>query len=307
MIHSTEIVQVACKDSYRLFPRVVLLNIYYYLDTKSLFNCSLVSKHFSKLFDSDLFWDRLICDHYGADYIDKVKQSHNVTEPKIIYKIIGDLLIVNNTFDLQNTIEELLNLQTLDFYNTWPANFPKDLPLENLPQEIGSLINLQNFDLDSTGITKLSREIGSLVNLQCLYLNNNKLTELPKEIGSLNNLQELNVGDNQLTKIPKEIGSLVNLQELYLSNNHLTELPKEIGSLVNLQELYLSNNHLTELPKEIGSLVNLQELYLSNNQLTELPQEIGSLVSLRSLHITNNQLTEIPEEIESLANAVIIR
>ena len=79
------------KNTLQLFPRVVLLEIYYYLDIKSLFSCSLVNKHFNKLFDSDILWDTLICNHYSTDYNDIVRQSHNIKQSKLIYKNIRDL------------------------------------------------------------------------------------------------------------------------------------------------------------------------------------------------------------------------
>ena len=316
------------RNTCTLFPRVVLLNIYYYLDTKSLFNCSLVSKHFNKLFDSDILWDKLVCDHYGGSYNDLIKVHYNINSPRAIYKIIGDLLIVNKLFNLRKTVEELINLGDFDISNnkktilSYTISTIKDLPKKStrkgsvarkmklpqgsatrsLPKEIGSLINLRTLNLSKNKLTELPKEIGSLVNLQTLYLYDNNLTELPEEIGLLVNLQTLYLNDNQLVELHKEIGCLTNLQRLYLHNNKLTELPKEIESLVNLRDFSVSKNKLTSLPKEIGSLANLQIINLYCNKLTELPKEIGSLVNLRILDLRSNHLTSLPKEIGSLIN-----
>ena len=213
-------------DTLQLFPRVVLLNVYYNLDIKSLFNCSLVSKHFNKLFNSDILWDKLLQDHYSGRYITLIKCHYNVTESRIIYKIFGDLLIVNKMFDLGHTIEELIYLEGLD--------------------------------LQCNQLTELPKEIRSLVNLRHLYLRENYLTGLPKEVGSLVNLQTLDLDSNQLVELPREIGLLTNLEYLYASYNKLTSLPKEIGSLVKLSDLHIDNNKLKciELPKELKQLTN---------------------------------------------------
>ena len=144
MDYSEEITETTYINNHKLFPRVVLLQIYYYLDIKSLFNCSLVSKHFNKLFNSDMLWDKLVCDRYDADEIDQVKQRYNTNNSKTVYKIIGDLLIIDKMFELEGTIDELINMQQLN--------------------------------LDYDGLAELPREIGSLINLRKLYVNDNQLT-----------------------------------------------------------------------------------------------------------------------------------
>ena len=96
---------------------------------------------------------------------------------------------------------------------------------------------------------RLREDILSLYQRNELNLDNNKLTELPKEIGSLTNLQTLYLYNNKLKLLPKEIGSLTNLRELYLKNDKFTELPKEIGRLTNLQYIYLNNDKLMEVAR----------------------------------------------------------
>ena len=249
------------KESCKLFPRVVLLNIYYHLDIKDLYNCSSVSKHFNRLFDSDMLWDKLLC-RFDVANVDQVKVNYNVTKSKVIFRIISDLLSVDKVLDIYETIDGLINLKYLYRNNN---SSPQTGILSSLPKEIGSLINLRQLYLNYNQLTELPKEIGSLIQLTGLYLCNNKLTSLPRTGFAPRCL-------------PKEIGSLVNLQCLYLSNNQLTVIPKEIGSLIHLQLLYLDNNKLTTLPKEIGSLRHLYELVLRDNQLTGLPTEIELLV-----------------------------
>ena len=193
---------MACTNSLTLFPKVVLLNVYYNLDLGDLYSCSLVNKHFNKLFDNDLLWDKLIHEHYDDDCVVDIILNYNTKSSKLIYKVIHDLVTINEMFVLG--------------------------------QSICSLMNLRELDLGYKQLSSLPKEIGSLINLQSLTLSNNRLKKLPKEIGCLINLRALYVGSNNLRELPKEIGSLINLHDLYLYGNKIVEVPYEIKSLANL-------------------------------------------------------------------------
>ena len=215
-------------NTLQLFPRVVLLQIYCHLNIKSLFNCSLVNKHFNKLFDSDILWDNLLHRHYSADYIDPIKTSYNTNKSKLIYKTISDLLTVNDTFCLRKTIKELATMKTLCLFNVMltsnkhkgnAKSLHKEVAPKSLPKEFRSLVNLQNFSLHGSKLMELPTEIKYLVNLQELYLDNNNLTVLPKEFGCLVNLRKVSLNRNWLTVLPTEIGCLLNLQNLDVSHN----------------------------------------------------------------------------------------
>ena len=169
------------------FNNVILLNIYYNLDTKSLFNCSLVNKHFNKLFDSDISWNKIIVDHYGNKYDDDIKQLSLVHPPKIIYRIICDVLVIGKIFNLiTNSIVKLLQLTSLTsgYY-----------PITRLPKEIRSFSNLQR-----------------LVMIHCC------LREIPKEIGLLTDLIHVDLRGNNLYALPDEMTNLTKLRVLKLDN-----------------------------------------------------------------------------------------
>ncbi|WP_404784437.1 COR domain-containing protein [Altericista sp. CCNU0014] len=174
--------------------------------------------------------------------------------------------------------------------------------IQELPPEIGQLINLKSLEIGYNKLTALPESIGQLTNLTSLHLRNNQLTMLPESIGQLINLTSLDLRNNQLTTLPEPIGQLTNLTSLEISYNKLTALPESIGQLTNLTSLDLRNNQLTMLPESIGQLINLTSLDLRNNQLTMLPESIGQLINLTSLDLRNNQLTMLPESIGQLTN-----
>ena len=100
--------------------------------------------------------------------------------------------------------------------------------IEDIPQEIPS-------------------EIGSLINLKILNLDANFISgEIPLEIGNLTDLETLNLNSNFLSgQIPSEIGNLINLEELLLSFNELTgEIPQEVCDLIESNDLNM--NYITD-------------------------------------------------------------
>ena len=131
-------------------------------------------------------------------------------------------------------------------------------------------------------IEEIPKEIGNLINLRKLQLPFSQIKEIPKEIGNLRNLRLLDLSFNQIKEIPKEIGNLTDLRRLLLKNNQIKEIPKEIGNLTNLEVLNLKNNQIKEIPKEIGNLPNLRVLYLADNQIKEIPEEVSKL---KNIHI----------------------
>ena len=101
-----------------------------------------------------------------------------------------------------------------------------DLPLTELPPEIGRLSRLEKLFLGSeepwreqgkARLATLPSEIGQLIQLQRLYLSQNNLTQLPPEIGQLSQLQGLGLQDNPKLLIPPEICQEVNNPQAILS------------------------------------------------------------------------------------------
>ena len=158
----------------------------------------------------------------------------------------------------------------------------------------------RDLDLGELGLTEVPEEIGSLTQLQRLNLSQNNLTELPESIGSLNQLQRLYLYQNILIELPRSIGSLTQLQTLNVYQNRLVELPQSIGSLNQLRTLDICHNQLTELPQSITRLNQLLELYLLSNELRYLPEFIGQLKELRVLNVVSNHLTSLPESLKQL-------
>ncbi len=198
-----------------------------------------------------------------------------------------------NLDELPDEIGELTNLQSLNLSRN---------QLTALPESLGNLTNLQALELSHTQLADLPEWLSRLTNLQVLVLSDNQLTSLPEWLGQLRNLRGLSLLDNHLTTLPEWLGRLTSLQSLNLQGNQLSTLPEALGQLTNLQHLNLAEIPLTALPEWLGKLATLRMLNLSGNPLTVLPEWLGRLTSLQMLYLRRNQLTALPESLGQLTN-----
>ncbi|KAL0561844.1 hypothetical protein IC582_002289 [Cucumis melo] len=160
--------------------------------------------------------------------------------------------------------------------------------LENLPNDVGNLINLKHLDLSHNSTLEfLPDSITELCKLETLILKGcEKLKRLPKNIKNCNNLRQLDLSHNERIEfLPDSITQLINLETLILSwCINLKELPEDTKRLINLRQLDLEIcTALTHMPKGLGELTNLQTLntfVLGNNKGGEL-KELDGLTKLR--------------------------
>jgi Leucine-rich repeat (LRR) protein len=122
-------------------------------------------------------------------------------------------------------------------------------------------------------ISSLPEEITTLIYLQEINLSQNHLESLPESFCNLTNLQELIIPANGLKKLPENFPELINLMRLDISSNpdlnRESEL-KKIFLLKNLVFLDLSYNNISSLPVNIPEMKKLKELNLAGNNLPEV-------------------------------------
>eukprot|EP00882_Tetradesmus_deserticola_P002331 GHRQ01002488.1.p1 GENE.GHRQ01002488.1~~GHRQ01002488.1.p1 ORF type:complete len:521 (+),score=226.11 GHRQ01002488.1:126-1688(+) len=192
--------------------------------------------------------------------------------------------------------------------------------LQELPEELGSLKQLQRLKLDGCrALATLPDSISGCSSLTSLIVDVaasdnpaydpvitvSPLKELPASLGQLPHLQQLILrGCNALRSLPDAVGDLSSLTQLRLEGCHsLKELP---GSLVRLQALRSMEvdgaNSLEVLPEGIGGLASLTQLSLSYcHHLQQLPECLGKLQHLRVLDIGCHGLVDhLPATIGNL-------
>lgn len=63
--------------------------------------------------------------------------------------------------------------------------------LEELPEEVGELLDMRNLCISSNRLSSLPSSLGKLLLLEFLYANGNRLGSLPEELSELVNLKKV--------------------------------------------------------------------------------------------------------------------
>lgn len=159
-----------------------------------------------------------------------------------------------------------------------------------------------NLSLNSLALTEVPDSLGSLIQLESLSLNFNQLREFPNCLKSLTKLKHLEISYNSIIKIPEWIGELNSLNQLILNDNAISLVPDSIADLKQLYVLDLRENQIVYLTASIRKLRNLSWLDLSRNLIRKLPNWIGELTSLKTLRLNTNPFDYIPDSIRSLSS-----
>lgn len=218
----------------------------------------------------------------------------------------------NDLDEIHPSICSISSLRQLDF------SFNR---LHEIPQEIGKLVNLNDFAVNNNYISrKLPDTFPNLVNLRDLDLRYNKLQSIDI-LSHLPNLEVLYCSKNSVSSFSAEFPKLklfyfdrnpITKIELVPTLSTLTVLNLSKAKIVALQEtflekipfvekLVLDKNHLSSLPPHISSLKCLIYLSVVANNLDSVPPEIGLLHELRHLDLHNNNIQSLPEDIWNLS------
>lgn len=201
-----------------------------------------------------------------------------------------------NTSGLEQTVTSMITIgEPCIFFQVTHLNLSNNI-LEEIPEILASLTNLQKLDVSNNRLIKVSHNIAHLSSLTQLILKNNQLSEegLPKDMLEMRSLRTLNLSGNELTCIPPQLFDLASLRNLFLGANKISQITPSIIRLRRLRQLYLGGNRLETLPTEIGELTNLQGFQLSDNRLRRLPESVCNLRKLQCLHLHKNNLSTLP-------------
>jgi leucine-rich repeat protein SHOC2 len=175
----------------------------------------------------------------------------------------------------------------------------------HLPFQLGSLVNLKELQISCwEKLEDLPNEIGKLRNLQKIIIDNGNgclmNVTIPPSIDQLANLRVLKLygaldpremdPNKPIKALPEAITKLQNLEELDLGRNGFLSLPNQVASLKGLKILRLDYNNIREIPSFIGELNNLKELSICSNGRIALPQSLNNLKGLK-VFMGNSYLT----------------
>lgn len=152
-------------------------------------------------------------------------------------------------------------------------------------------------DLSALGLTAVPEEIRTLRQIDELNLNGNSLRDLPPWFGELTNIEFLSVADNPLPRVPETICDLTSLEGLNLSGIDPLILPDRMTRLKRLSIFYMEGCGLESIPAVLEWLPKIRSLGLSQNHLSALPEWLREQPRLVRLRVTDNPALGIPDEI----------
>ncbi len=167
-----------------------------------------------------------------------------------------------------------------------------NLRLEDVPNYVYKMPNLQSLDLSKNFILEIDENIGNLYKLSELNLNNNSLQTLPNTLQQNRFIEHLYLNNNQFNSLPESIYGLSFLQGLQVHNNQLQALQPFDSKVLKL--LDVSKNQLKALPS-LTDQEELTELNAANNQLAEFPSALPS--NLEVLDLSFNNISQLPDDL----------
>ncbi|RKP21291.1 L domain-like protein [Rozella allomycis CSF55] len=241
-------------------------------------------------------------------------QRNNITISSCnVLSSLKELVDLNISCNLFESIpcKFILHIKTLNISNNW---------LNEIPDEIDLLSNLEVFDVSFNSISFITENICHLNKLRELYLTSNNLSTLPKSIGACPELEILDIRVNQIADISNVFSSeklkvlkcdynpIIGVQDsngqmlsLSFLSLHKTSLTRFNASWNSIKELNISCSKLNELDDSVfSSLLNLEKINLNRNLLSSLPKSLGDLVYLRELSVASNKLSSLPSWIYNL-------
>jgi len=165
---------------------------------------------------------------------------------------------------IPSTLQKLTQLKRLKI--RYPSYYNNRY---NIPNEIGSLVNLEEIDLSGSNLSgKIPNSIGNLVKLRHLDLHENHLEGyIPYEFKNLKNLEYLNLSGNILKGFVPPIQSLSNCnvefndEMCYLKSSRCRSNLKEC----TLDQIKTTNNNNNNPKPESGEFENEKDITQTSN------------------------------------------
>ncbi|CAL4906349.1 unnamed protein product [Urochloa decumbens] len=163
--------------------------------------------------------------------------------------------------------------------------------LEDIPDTITGLFNLQYLDFSRTKVKKIPKSVERLKKLQTLHLRCARVRELPSQITMLTNLRHLSVSNDLYgTSISGNIRSLKNLQTLREVKAN-KDIAQDLGYLTQLRSLGITavqQSYNTNLWASIRKMTVLTKLAVATSGEKEVLnlQNLSSLKNLEKFYLS---------------------
>jgi len=262
------------------------------------------------------------------ELITKLAKSYQVVpkESKFLLEI-ESLINPNSNINFYKPTIHKNHITALDFAGQ---------KLKEIPDSVGSLLDLQYLNLWDNNLTTLPTSIELLSKLKFLFLDWNRFCKFPDlRWDKLISLEKLSITNNfELNKFPnslillikqnfikKYVNEGVNLSEALilglleiLTGMKLRKLPNSTlpklyacdykidlnGHITGIYVYGYHNFQINFIPQQIYKLKYLEELVLREQNIKIIPESITSLKSLKHLDLSQNNINTIPDFFKKL-------
>lgn len=217
-------------------------------------------------------------------------------------------LNLSYVFSLDEIPDEVFSLHNLETLNLYRNN------IREVPERIRELTNLKHLNLSENPIEKLPDIPGLSLNWES-YLRCRKtlsrenvegiLVEVEERSSKIESLNGPRLGD-ELALLPCLRSLSVNSFTTY--GSEILKLPREIGDLLdNIGQLHLLEQFtiwgllLEKVPIGLRNMKGLQWLGMGFAGLGEIPDWLGELTHLRFLGLPMNNLTALPDSLRNIS------
>ena len=142
-------------------------------------------------------------DRYSDANVKAIAKMYNLNAP---VKDLRWLIAIRHANKKQMGGGHLENL------SKWLERYGEDITADELA--FSDALYLNDHD-----INEIPESIGAMTELQVLELAGNNISSLPETIGQLSNLRDLDLTDNKISRLPNSFTELQGLETLYLKNN----------------------------------------------------------------------------------------
>lgn len=166
--------------------------------------------------------------------------------------------------------------------------------INRLPGSIASLRQLEELvigdDLAGNCIECIPEQIGSLENLQIFSASRNRIRSVPESLFSLKSLLAVNLSRNFIEDIPLILNESVSLEYLDISFNIIVRIKPDLKLPFQLKELDLSGNKIECVPDIKG----IEKINLAGNDCFFEPKvPIGLVTSCNNLSLTDLTINNV--------------
>lgn len=185
----------------------------------------------------------------------------------------------------------------------------REKSLQEVPQELKKITNIEYLNLEKNFITLSKNDIEVISNLRklkCLVLSSNKISEIDNNSISLmsKSVEILVLRDNKIKKIPNGFARMEQIQFVDLSYNQLESYPEPLLKMRAIHSVWIACNPIKHVDCNFSQNQLLESICFSNCEILSFSAIFPRSISFVSLK--NNNIKSIGLNWENCTNLELI-